>query len=463
MKSKLMALVLISVLGCFTLNAQGLKGKKLLKHVSSLQETGQSWLAIETINNNFDHNGKSQAEVALKLAELLMQQQLLDSANYALSISEMLNNSKLAEEVVIQRELLDAEKEKFQIEILLAFNAIEKGELADANAAILDAQKYDRGNYQIWLALGEISQEQRDHDEAIKNFQIALSKIMVVGSEKAHVYEHLAESYLDLRISLKAIAAVDSGLALDNENMELLFLKGKAVYFQRDFVNAIDLFEQYNLAKPSNGKVYFFLAESYFELRKYELAIEQYRLSLTLDSTVSNAYMGRGRSYYALGKYEQAEADFIQLLSFYKENYYALNAVGLSQYGQGEFDSALTYFEKAVALSGTNHYTYNLAMASFKSGQFENALQHFASLQAANKYSIKYNVGYTQSLIALKKYQEAKLWIDESLKGNPMVREYLVLALEINDKLGNISDAKEFQNKSEVVANDTPRNLDLNF
>ena len=175
-----------------------------------------------------------------------------------------------------------------------------------------------------------------------------------------------------------------------------------------------------------------------------------------------DAYMSRGKCHYMLEDFENAEIDFKIVANLSEEHFYAQNAVGMSLYYQNKFGEAISYFEKTIAVSALNGYRYNLAMAYYKNNQLELALKYFDELGESSRYSPSYNIMHCKVLMANNDYQAAKVWMEASMKGNPFLKEYLLLSGEIYAKLGALSESKNALSTSNDMYGD-PINLGLVF
>ena len=459
---KLLSIIFVAVFSMSIANAQNLKGKKLLKAVAVLGETGQTRTAIDLINKNFKNSGKQEAEVALELAKLQVKAMLLDSANLSLGIAEKSDDNEITAEIEKLNPQISGLKEKYTIEIALGYKNLQDNKLDAAVMAFNEALKYDTGNYEAFLGLGEIEQLRGNHEAAIPVFKKTALKYTESKKELAHVYEHLAEGYIAIRNSLKAIETCDLAIGLDSENTEVIYLKGKAIYYQRNFSEAIELFTTFLKAGNTNPNVNFYRGECYFETKKYTEAIEDYNETIKLDKEMHDAYMSRGKCHYLLEDYENAELDFKVVAKLSDEHFYAQNAVGMSLYYQSKFEEAIPYFEKAVANSTLKGYKYNFAMAYYKNNQLELALKYFNELGVSDRYEISYNIMHCNVLMAKNDYEAAKVWMVASMKSNPFNREYLELSGKIYEKLGDVEESKNATSISNDMHGD-PINLDLVF
>ncbi|MFT6322600.1 MAG: tetratricopeptide (TPR) repeat protein [Halieaceae bacterium] len=446
----------------FSVHGQNLKGKKLLKESTLLVEQGKQREAISLLAKNFSKEDKNYDLVGLELAEHLINVKLLDSANYFLSVAETHEKTKIGEELASQRRVLDAEIEKYKMEVLLAWKEFDQDDFTKANEHFSKSLTFDIGNYEAYLGLAEIQFRGGANVEAINGLKESLTKYCANSQDKAHIYEHLAEVYLTQRNSLAAIKACNTGMEIDADNFSFFYFKGKGLYYQRLFMEADNLFANYLRFKPESSETWFLRGDCYYNVREFENAILNLNKSLSIDSLNTDAFNIRGRSYFELKKYELAVADFSYLNQLYEGNFYAINALGVCEYYAGDYSSSVMHFEESLALNPTDYNTFNIINAYTKNGQNNKALALCKELGKKNRGSVKFNIIHCQVLINMNDFEGAEIWLDESVKFNPYVLEYMQLGEVVYKNTGKIGKSKN----STSIMNDfegNPINMDLVF
>ncbi|MBI5856164.1 MAG: tetratricopeptide repeat protein [Sphingobacteriales bacterium] len=124
----------------------------------------------------------------------------------------------------------------------------------------------------------------------------------------------------------------------------------------KNFQKAIDLCNQ-ALNKKINARSYIIRADSYYEIDKYELAIEDFNSSLTYyydyygsdDKEKGGIYYFRGRCKQKLDRYNDAITDFNSALSYnYKEPGYVYWNRGACYYELRDYQKADDDYAKAI-------------------------------------------------------------------------------------------------------------------
>ena len=352
--SKYIVPLLFSFLIVNPVISQKLKGKKLLKKSAKLVDKGNEREAINLLTTHFSETDEYGSEISLKVSELLEKHKLLDSATYFLSITEKLGDTKLIDQVSVNRTRLNEQIENYKIETLLAWKAFDQKKYREANTHFLQALSYDTGNYEAYLGRAEIHFLNGNSEDAISGFNNSLNKFFPTIQEKAHVYEHLAEVYLAQRKVQNVMSACDKGEGLDTANYHFLFYRGKGLYFQRLFTKADSILDCFLTHKPKHAQTWFLRGDCAYNTRNYDSAIVYLNKSLAYDSTISEAINVRARSYFELKQYKNAKKDFYAMNQLFKANFYAVNAMGMCEYYLENYEKSVSFFEKVMTLNPTN-------------------------------------------------------------------------------------------------------------
>ncbi|UTW66019.1 tetratricopeptide repeat protein [bacterium SCSIO 12643] len=441
--SRFLLVLIVSVLGYQTLNAQNLNGKKLLKSVQKLEQNKQYGEGIQLIQSNIDSTDKMFNQIVLKLVELQVKLRLLDLAK--INLSGIKNVSDVAVEAK-SKELsseIEAQKNKYNTEVALGRKHVYDREFAKANEAFQEALKYDTGNYEVWFRMGEQEHYTGSVQKAEELYKKSLKKHFDKEEGKSHVYVHLAEVYIIQRNFESAVEMCDVALKINKKEDEALFIRGQALYFQGDYARASINFTGFIKSNPKSILAYNMRGNCYMEMERYSSAIVDYSETLKLDSNMHDALSNRGRCYYFLKQYDKAIKDFDKMTESYDGNYKALNALGLCYYQKGNYKKAVYYFEQVTTISSIEAYKFNLAISYYRNNQFKLALRYFNELGESRRNQPNYNVGHTWVLISLKQYEKARTWLDASMKMNPHVKEYYELSAELYTKVGEKEKAEK--------------------
>jgi len=132
-------------------------------------------------------------------------------------------------------------------------------------------------------------------------------------------YNWLGWTYFNLKKYEEAIVQLKIANAIKEVSGNYQGL-GQSYYALGDFTAALIHFRKYAEMDPKNWFAYNRLGWTYFNLKKYEEAIVQFKISNNIKEVFGN-YQGLGEAYYALGNYENAHTAFSNALKTCQNDY----------------------------------------------------------------------------------------------------------------------------------------------
>lgn len=142
---------------------------------------------------------------------------------------------------------------------------------------------------------------------------------------------------------------------------------------------------------PAQANLYFYLGLGYYQVRNYNSAITYLNLALEHlpndKEIVLQIYSSLGDSYNALKKFKESDLAYNQALSIDSNNSYVLN-----------------------------NYAYYLSLRGERLEDAEKMSKRSIEIEPNNP---SFEDTYAWVLFKLKKYMEAKKWIEKSLQGKP--------------------------------------------
>lgn len=187
------------------------------------------------------------------------------------------------------------------------------------------------------------------------------------------------------------------------------------------FNKAIKLDENFIYAYTLKG-------HEYFGNDNYEMALENFRISLLLDSRHYNALYGIGMVYINLGDYQKADYHFRKAVSINPINVILVCCVGMVLEKVGKNNLALRQYELANKLQPLNPLPiFKKAQLLFSMQQFQQALHYFKILKdlAPDEASVHFLLGQLHN-IQNDKFQAIKeftIALNLDPKGNYLIRE----------------------------------------
>ncbi len=159
---------------------------------------------------------------------------------------------------------------------------------------------------------------------------------------------------------------------------------------------------------------YYNLAEEFYSLKKYDKAIQYYKLATAYKEVRVSAFYKLGLCYALNKNWTESEAIFSRLLKRDSKNVTLLC-----------------------------DYAYVLAQSS----QFEQAEQVYISILASNPDLHKIRVNYITVLMADKKFSSAKTELDLLKQKNPDVEEIKNLEKQLAEEFEKLEDDPKQKNK----------------
>ncbi len=146
-----------------------------------------------------------------------------------------------------------------------------------------------------------------------------------------------------------------------------------------------------------------------YKLKKYDLAIADYKKAIQLDNNYTYAYHNRGLAYYKRKKYDLAIADYNKAIALDPNLAMAYNGRGLAYYYLKKYDLAIADYNKAIALDPNFAYAYNNRGNVYdKQKKYELAIADYTeSLRLNNPEAWLVYTGRGLAYYYLKKYDLA--------------------------------------------------------
>ena len=142
---------------------------------------------------------------------------------------------------------------------------------------------------------------------------------------------------------------------------------------------------------------YYNRGDTFFDLGKFEDAIQNYDKAIELDSNVNSAcYYNRGTAYFSLGKFEDAIQDYNKAIDLNPNDDLSYSNRGNAYFSLGKFEDAIQDYNKAIDLNPNDESVYyNRGVAFIYLNEYEKAIENLSKAidLNPNKDSTYYNRG----------------------------------------------------------------------
>jgi len=140
--------------------------------------------------------------------------------------------------------------------------------------------------------MGNVNFGLGEYNKAMSNYNKALE----LDPESKYIYSNIANNYIKLGESEKAIDYIDKGIAATEGREKIAFLILKGNYYQsiEDLDNAGKTFNEAYVIQPNNVNVMVNQAAVLIDREQYESAIEKCNAAIAIDNQSKEAFYNRG-------------------------------------------------------------------------------------------------------------------------------------------------------------------------
>ena len=278
------------------------------------------------------------------------------------------------------------------------------------------AIKINPNDKRAYLQLANYYLEQKDFENAIKNFDTAL----IYDDEYYEAYLGLAVAYIELNNPRKALVALRNAGALNSRSDEISYYLAKMCILDNKFDEAKEYLLD-ALSKADNPKYYLELGKILYYKDDYKNAIENFQKAITQDVRLKNT----------------AELH---------------NYLGLCYYKSKDLKKALINLQKAVNLEPDNViYMYNLSLI-YKSTRQDDLYQKLYN--KILRFSPKTAQDYVDlSTIYYDRGQSdiAKTILEEGIRKMPQAKIIYSAKLKLLNTLGEKENADKFKETMDKI------------
>jgi tetratricopeptide (TPR) repeat protein len=160
-----------------------------------------------------------------------------------------------------------------------------------------------------FIGLGTYYKNKNDFKNALVNFEMAR---YYTPQPKPVLYKELGYAYLRDGQFQKSVAVLDSGLALDPENSNVMNFKGSALFGLQKYNEALTVFLRAAEINPNDVDVIRNIGKSYFYLTQYDKAATYFEKCIAMQPNSGENYRLLGLTYQVLGDTQKANSYFGQ-------------------------------------------------------------------------------------------------------------------------------------------------------
>lgn len=219
-----------------------------------------------------------------------------------------------------------------------------------------------------------------------------------------------------------------------------------------DNENALLLLSKRITQDMKNPLLYLQRGELYFQRHKFEEAITDYNVALSLDNSLQQAYFLRGMALARNGNIEAGIKDLSHFIKSNPQSSLAFTKRGVRYIWAGKLKLAKKDLLHAVKLDKTNSEAHDdLGVIFAQNKDYDKALNHF---KAAIKYEPSYQKAHhnlAMVYVLTNKSAQALSSVNKSLELDSDSRNSLMLKSEVLNTLGRTKEAKIAMEKAEFL------------
>jgi tetratricopeptide (TPR) repeat protein len=188
------------------------------------------------------------------------------------------------------------------------------------------------------------------------------------------------DAYLNNAIVLKAkgeyygaIEMYDAVLEMNPRNEGALFNRANLYLDVDQYYRALDDLDALNTSWKDSSVLYFTKALTNTKLKRYELAINQFKYSLILKENQPQAIINIGNVFYHMHQLDSAEYYLNQGLAIDSKEANGYNTLSLVAIKKGNYSEAVELLNKALIVDNNAWYLNNKGYAFLKLGELDSA------------------------------------------------------------------------------------------
>ena len=170
---------------------------------------------------------------------------------------------------------------------------------------------------------------------------------------------------------------------------------------------ALSLYLKLHIDQNENTKLLFYIGNAYLQTKKFDLAIDYYKKTISSDQNHFNAYNNLGGTLLTLGRYKEAIEILKKTIKIKPDFSDAYSNLASCYHNLKQYEDSILNYNKAIKLNPKNFAAYNNLGSTYKEiNQNENAINNF---NIAKKINPDYYIAYNN---LGNHFQEIKLYED---------------------------------------------------
>ncbi len=320
------------------------------------------------------------------------------------------------------------------------------GKLKDSLLILQNLEKLDSYNTEVYITIANVFSQLRDHNNAIKYYEKALTISEDIGEhdETIEILLDLALEYENIQDFNMAIIVLKKLLKLSPNNESAIYEIAYCYERIGDFDSCIEYYNKYIDNNPYSFTAWYNLGNIYFLKKDLDKAIWAYDYSIIINDEFASAYFNMGNTFMQKEEYENAIIAYNKCLQIDENDALTLCYLGEAYERLEDLDTALFYYEKSKTITPDIADTWiGIGIVKDLQGKTHESISYFQRAVFLQPDNANYLLVLGEALFKLNRMAEAELILEKALQIDENYDDAITMLVKIKKEY-NINEAIYF-------------------
>ncbi len=331
------------------------------------------------------------------------------------------------------------------------------GQLKESLLILQTLERIESYNAEVFVTIANVFSQLRDHQNAIKYYEKALTIVEEIGEK-----DELIELLLDLALEYENTQNFNMAIIVLKKLLKIAPNNESAFYeiaycYERigDFDSCIEYYNKYIDNNPYSFTAWYNLGNIYFLKKDLNKALWAYDYSTIINEEFASAHFNMGNTYMQLEQFDNAIKAYKRSLEIDKDDALTLCYLAEAYERKEDLDLALEYYEKSKALNPDIADTWvGIGIVKDLKGKTAESISYFQQAVNLQPKNANFLLVLGEALFKLERFAEAELYLERALNLDREYDEAITMLAKIKKEY-NINEAIYF-----LI--DTDNNQELN-
>ena len=241
------------------------------------------------------------------------------------------------------------------------------------------------------FGVADVMRCRNDHEQAV----IYWKKYLLYDKENVAVITRVADSYRRLNDVYESEKYYRMTLTIQPKNCYALIGLGWLYFGAKDFTAALGMWlRALDCPRDKNDiRINTAIGNCYYKLKKYEQAIEQYKVAQQIKPDDFYVLFGLANCYRGIGEYEQSMDYLNKILKFDSQNQVILSRLGDAYVNMNNYQQAKECYNNALRIRFDVFAVFGIARLEYREGNYERAILKLIGLLRYKKINTRHTSG----------------------------------------------------------------------